>query len=58
MTRYYTASVPKPLADDINLLIEEIGYWPSFSAFVREACLEKLNAERARRRAFNEEAES
>lgn len=57
MTEYSTASVPKPLAEDIKRLIKETGYWPSFSAFVRAACLAKLHTERARRLILKEEAE-
>lgn len=57
MNEYSTASVPKPLAEDIKRLIKETGYWPSFSAFVRAACLAKLHNERVRWRAFKEEGE-
>ena len=42
MTEYRTVSIPKPLADDVVKLIEEVGYWPSLTSFVREACHEKL----------------
>ncbi|MFB0543794.1 MAG: hypothetical protein ACETVR_03335 [Candidatus Bathyarchaeia archaeon] len=31
---------------EIDLLIKELGFWPSRSAFVREACLEKIRRER------------
>jgi len=48
MTEYRTVSIPKPLAKDITRLIEEVGYWPSLSSFVREALLEKLQNERER----------
>ncbi len=41
-----TLSLPRLLADDIQELIDEFGYWPSLAAFVREATLEKLRKER------------
>jgi Arc/MetJ-type ribon-helix-helix transcriptional regulator len=40
--RYVTVSIPSAVADKIDYLIEELGYWPSRSAFVREASLEKI----------------
>jgi len=40
--KYVTASIPIGIANDIDKLIEEIGYWPSKGAFVREACTEKI----------------
>ena len=30
------------MAERIKALVEEVGYWLSLSAFVREACLEKI----------------
>lgn len=41
-----TVSIPKRLADDIQEIIDEWGYWPSMGAFMREAALEKLRRER------------
>lgn len=41
-------SVPIPILEEIDRLIDELGYWPSRSSFVREACLEKLQYERER----------
>lgn len=35
-------SVPIPVLEEIDGLIEDLGHWPSRSAFVREACLEKI----------------
>ena len=46
--KYVTVSIPKAVADKIDLLIEEFGYWPSRSSFVREACLEKIRVEMLR----------
>jgi Arc/MetJ-type ribon-helix-helix transcriptional regulator len=46
--RYVTVSIPKAIADSIDYLIEELGYWPSRSSFVREASLEKIRAETRR----------
>ncbi len=36
-TKYATVSIPRGIADAIDELIEELGYWPSRGAFVREA---------------------
>ena len=43
--KYVTVSIPKAIADEIDVLIGELGYWPSRSSFVREACLEKIRNE-------------
>ena len=51
MTEYRTVSIPERLAKDMKKLMEEIGWWPSLSSFVREACHEKLYAERIKKRA-------
>lgn len=48
--RYVTISLPRGIAEDIDKLIEDIGYWPSKGAFVREACTEKLWRERKKLR--------
>ena len=47
-TPYVTLSIPKGIADEIDHLIEKLGYWPSRSAFAREACLEKIHKEKQR----------
>jgi len=44
--KYVTVSLPVGVSEAIDGLIEELGYWPSRGAFVREACLEKIKAER------------
>ena len=49
-SRYVTVSIPKAIARKIDNLIEVLGYWPSRSAFVREACLEKISGEERRLR--------
>jgi len=41
-----TVSLPLSLIEQIDLLIEKLGYWPSRSAFVREACLAKIKEHR------------
>ncbi len=38
-------SVPTGILDEIDRLINELRYWPSRAAFVREACLEKIRDE-------------
>jgi len=56
---YSSISIPTRLLKEIEKLVMELGYWPTKAAFIREACLEKLEKHReeleARRRA--EEAE-
>ena len=46
--RYSSISLPTGIIEDIDNLIEELKYWPSRGAFVREACLEKIREERRR----------
>lgn len=46
--KYSTVSIPRGIADAIDDLIDELGFWPSRGAFVREACLEKVRAEQDR----------
>jgi len=45
---FSAVSIPEPILAEIDDLIEELGYWPSRSAFVREACMEKIERERRR----------
>ncbi len=45
-TEYKTVSLPRRLADDIQEIMDEFGYWPSLGAFIREAALEKMRRER------------
>ena len=47
-TKYATVSIPRGITDAIDELIEELGYWPSRGAFVREATLEKVRDEQKR----------
>ena len=47
-SKYATVSIPRGIADAVDELIEELGYWPSRGAFVREACLEKIREEQKR----------
>ena len=47
-SRYVTVSIPKAIAEKIDCLIDVLGYWTSRSAFVREACLEKISGEERR----------
>jgi Arc/MetJ-type ribon-helix-helix transcriptional regulator len=46
--KYVTVSIPRAIAEKIDYLIEELGYWPSRGSFVREACLEKIRVEMQR----------
>ena len=52
--KYVTISLPVAISDAIDGLMEELGYWPSRGAFVREACLEKIREERKRIRELRE----
>jgi len=56
-TKYVTVSLPVGIAKAVDSLIEELGYWPSRGAFVREACLEKIREERRRVRELRKEAD-
>jgi Arc/MetJ-type ribon-helix-helix transcriptional regulator len=47
-SKYATVSIPRGIAEVIDELIEELGYWPSRGAFVREACLDKVRDEQKR----------
>lgn len=46
--KYVTVSIPRAVAEKIDYLIDELGYWPSRGSFVREACLEKIRVEMQR----------
>jgi len=52
---YSSISIPTSLLQEIENLVKELSYWPTKTAFIREACLEKLEKHRkeleARRRA-------
>jgi Arc/MetJ-type ribon-helix-helix transcriptional regulator len=54
LDKYVTVSIPAALAEAIDELNGELGYWPSRGAFVREAILEKLRDERRRLREMRE----
>ena len=47
-SKYATVSLPRGITDAIDELIEELGYWPSRGAFVREAALQKVKDEQNR----------
>lgn len=53
-TEYVSLSIPLSIAKEVDELIEELGYWPSRSAFAREAILEKIREERRRLREIRE----
>jgi Arc/MetJ-type ribon-helix-helix transcriptional regulator len=50
---FSTVSVPLPILEEIDSLIKELGYWPSRSSFVREACIEKIEREIERIKALH-----
>ncbi len=54
MSKYATVKILRALADDMDTLMEDIGYWPSRGAFVREACIEKM--ERVRKMEHEKES--
>jgi len=39
---YTSISLPSPLVEYIEKRVKELGYWPTKTAFIREACLDKL----------------
>lgn len=50
-----SVSIPNRVLRDVDDLIRRIGYWPSRSAFVREAVIEKIRRERERLRGAGED---
>ena len=40
--RYATISLPVRLIEEIEHIVETVGYWPTKTDFVREAVVEKL----------------
>ena len=40
---FSSVSLPTPLIKKIEEVVIELGYWPTKTAFVREASLEKLD---------------
>jgi len=43
---YSTVSLHNKVIEEIDRVMDELGFWPSRSTFVREACLEKIKRER------------
>jgi len=52
--KYATVSIPMGIIKEMDRLIDELGYWPSRGAFIREAALEKIRDERKRLREIGE----
>ena len=46
--KFGSVSLPMGILEAMDALIEELRYWPSRGAFVREACLEKIRMEKDR----------
>ena len=44
-SKYRTLSLPSGVAEAIDRLIEELGFWPSVGAFAREACIKMIREE-------------
>ena len=44
-SKYRTVSLPSGVAEAIERLIEELGFWPSVGAFAREACIKMIREE-------------
>jgi len=43
---YSSISIPTSLLEDVEKIVKELKYWPTKTAFIREACLEKLEGYR------------
>jgi len=56
--KFVTVSIPADIGKEIDELMKELGYWPSRSAFAREACLEKIREERRRLKELRESEET
>lgn len=54
---FSAVSIPLPVLEEIDGIIEDLGYWPSRSSFVREACLEKIQREIERMRTIRKKLE-
>ena len=39
---FCSISFPTPLVKEIENIVEKVGYWPTKTAFIREAVMEKL----------------
>ena len=52
--KYVTVSIPQAIAEEIDALIQSLGYWPSRGAFAREACLTKIWEEKRRLKELRE----
>ena len=52
---FLSVSFPTPLLREVERIVDELGYWPNKTAFIREAVMDKLDRHRreleARRRA-------
>jgi Arc/MetJ-type ribon-helix-helix transcriptional regulator len=44
-SKYRSVSLPSGVAEAIERLIEELGFWPSVGAFAREACIKMIREE-------------
>ncbi|MFQ5710344.1 MAG: ribbon-helix-helix domain-containing protein [Candidatus Geothermarchaeales archaeon] len=42
LVRCASISLPQAVVKQIDRIVEEFDYWPSRAAFIREACLEKV----------------
>ena len=40
---FSSVSLPTPLVERVQEVVGKVGYWPTKAAFMREACLEKLD---------------
>lgn len=57
---YKSISLPARLMEEIAKIVKQLGYWPTKTDFIREACLQKLEKHRREleaRRRVAEEAE-
>ena len=43
--KYRTVSLPWGVAEAMERLIDELGFWPSLGAFAREACIKMVREE-------------
>lgn len=43
---FSSISFPTPLIKEVKKIVEALGYWPTKTAFIREAVMEKLERHR------------
>jgi Arc/MetJ-type ribon-helix-helix transcriptional regulator len=43
---FASLSLPRPLVEEIEKIVTQLGYWPNKTSFIREAVMEKMEKHR------------